>query len=189
MAQLCVSRYPYDACNLNASFDFICGPGFGTWRDKKVYVFLFIYHSQHFVPPMSYAISFIVSYKLKLPNDIPPSHRGKAIRFTYSLVVGTQRANTTPSSGQGQVVQIPFRVLNHVSGKLIQSWYSITHTHIAIEDGSRPIYDLMNPVVMYKDEAIVEAFSEEDFKKPRLSMRRRESNKAGMLLVIIWMMG
>ncbi|KAI7877208.1 Rgp1-domain-containing protein [Lichtheimia hyalospora FSU 10163] len=101
------------------------------------------------------------SYKLKLPNDIPPSHRGKAIRFTYSLVVGTQRANTTPSGGQGQVVQIPFRVLNHVS-----------------EDGSRPIYDLMNPVVMYKDEAIVEAFSEEDFKKPRLSMRRRESNKA-----------
>ncbi|KAJ8652306.1 hypothetical protein O0I10_012079 [Lichtheimia ornata] len=101
------------------------------------------------------------SYKLKLPNDIPPSHRGKAIRFTYSLVVGTQRANTTPSGGQGQVVQIPFRVLNHVS-----------------EDGSRPIYDLMNPVVMYKDEAIVEAFSEEDFKKPRLSMRRRESNKS-----------
>ncbi|KAI9319707.1 Rgp1-domain-containing protein [Dichotomocladium elegans] len=100
------------------------------------------------------------SYKLKLPNDIPPSHRGKAIRFSYSLVVGTQRANNGLSTGQGQVVQIPFRVLNHVT-----------------EDGSRPIYDLMNPVVMYKDEAIVEAFSDDDFKKPKLNMRRRASNK------------
>ncbi|KAI7853420.1 Rgp1-domain-containing protein [Circinella umbellata] len=99
------------------------------------------------------------SYKLKLPNDIPPSHRGKAIRFTYSLVVGTQRSNPSQSNGQGQVVQIPFRVLNHVS-----------------EDGSRPIYDLMNPVVMYKDEATVEQFSEEDFKKSKMHMRRTSTS-------------
>jgi hypothetical protein len=39
------------------------------------------------------------------------------------------------------VVQIRFRVLNHVS-----------------EDGSRPIYDLMNPVIQYKDEAIVDEY-------------------------------
>lgn len=43
--------------------------------------------------------------------------------------------------GGGQVVQIRFRVLNHVS-----------------EDGSRPIYDLMNPVVQYKDQAIVDEY-------------------------------
>ncbi|KAI9487640.1 MAG: Rgp1-domain-containing protein [Benjaminiella poitrasii] len=82
------------------------------------------------------------SYKIQLPNDIPPSHRGKAIRFNYYLVIGTQRAHTTaklPSiPNQGQIVQIRFRVLNHVS-----------------EDGSRPIYDLLNPVVLYKDQAIV----------------------------------
>lgn len=89
---------------------------------------------------------FVVTYKIQLPNDIPPSHRGKAIRFNYYLVVGTQRS--TPSSstvkqqgGGGQVVQIRFRVLNHVS-----------------EDGSRPIYDLMNPVVQYKDQAIVDEY-------------------------------
>lgn len=66
-------------------------------------------------------------------------------------------------------------------------FHELTHSlfDAAIEDGSRPIYDLMNPVVMYKDEAIVEAFSEEDFKKTRLSMRRRESNKAGKVLEII----
>ncbi|KAI8372577.1 Rgp1-domain-containing protein [Choanephora cucurbitarum] len=74
------------------------------------------------------------SYKIQLPNDIPPSHRGKTIRFNYYLVVGTQ----STKQQQGQVVQIRFRVLNHVA-----------------ENGSRPIYDLMNPVVRYKDEAIV----------------------------------
>lgn len=41
--------------------------------------------------------------------------------------------------GRGHVVHLPFRVLNHVS-----------------QDGSRPIYDLMNPVVTYQDEAKVE---------------------------------
>ncbi|KAI8084935.1 Rgp1-domain-containing protein [Halteromyces radiatus] len=96
------------------------------------------------------------SYKLKLPNDLPPSHRGKAIRFNYYLVVGTQRSGSAPStrsSGmqhQGQVVQLRFRVLNHVS-----------------EDGSRPIFDLMNPVVMYKDEAQVELVPEINNKAKR----------------------
>lgn len=45
---------------------------------------------------------------------------------------------------QGQVVQIRFRVLNHVS-----------------EDGSRPIYDLMNPVIQYKDEATVDEYQQQ----------------------------
>ncbi|KAL0083585.1 Rgp1-domain-containing protein [Phycomyces blakesleeanus] len=100
------------------------------------------------------------SYKHKLPNDIPPSHRGKAIRFNYYLVVGTQRLNSlTP--GQVQVVQIPFRVLNHVS-----------------EDGSRPVYDLMNPVVIYNDEAIVDTISDEDSKKNKIKSSKG-SKKAG----------
>lgn len=57
------------------------------------------------------------------------------------MVVGTQKKAPTSSlikPAQGQVVQIRFRVLNNVS-----------------EDGSRPIYDLMNPVIRYKDEATV----------------------------------
>ncbi|KAI8344340.1 Rgp1-domain-containing protein [Chlamydoabsidia padenii] len=98
------------------------------------------------------------SYKIKLPNDLPPSHRGKSIRFNYYLVVGTQRGGSTSTVArnggiqqqQGQVVQLRFRVLNHVS-----------------EDGSRPIYDLMNPVVVYKDEAQVELIQESTNKAKR----------------------
>lgn len=52
------------------------------------------------------------SYKLTLPQDIPPSYRGKSMRFNYSLVVGTQRS----SGSQGHVVHVPFRVLNYISG-------------------------------------------------------------------------
>lgn len=130
---------------------------------------------------VDWSTELIVSYKLKLPNDIPPSHRGKAIRFNYSLVVGTQRAapnSSSPATGQGHIVQVPFRVLNHVAGVCGTSYTNqkiscLTWYHT--EDGSRPIYDLMNPVVLYKDEAIVEAFSEEDFKRPRAQSRRMSS--------------
>ncbi|ORX49180.1 Rgp1-domain-containing protein [Hesseltinella vesiculosa] len=81
------------------------------------------------------------TYKLKLPNDLPPTHRGKTIRFQYYLVVGTQRAGGAASArpSAGHIVQLRFRVLNHV-----------------YENGIRPIYDLMNPVVMVKDEARVD---------------------------------
>lgn len=115
----------------------------------------------------------IDTYKIQLPNDIPPSHRGKAIRFNYYLVVGAQRAPTgaTAKPGlptQGQVVQIRFRVLNHVS-----------------EDGSRPIYDLMNPVVRYKDEAVVDEYNatkaeEKPVKQPKKPAQQLEERKAFM---------
>lgn len=51
--------------------------------------------------------------------------------------MGAQRASQSKFN-QGQVAQIRFRVLNHVA-----------------QDGSRPMYDLMNPVIVVKDEAIV----------------------------------
>lgn len=58
------------------------------------------------------------SYKLKLPKNLPPTYRGKTMRFNYYLVIGSQRSSPSKTVGaQGQVVQIPFRVFNHVSGK------------------------------------------------------------------------
>ncbi|KAG2234922.1 hypothetical protein INT48_000349 [Thamnidium elegans] len=80
------------------------------------------------------------TYKLTLPKNIPPTYRGKAMRFNYYLVIGSQRSSSSkPFGAQGQVVQIPFRVFNHVS-----------------EDGNRPIYDLMNPEIHYTDKAMVD---------------------------------
>lgn len=62
------------------------------------------------------------SYKLKLPHNLPPTYRGKSMRFNYYLVIGSQRsgsnASSTPFGAQGHVVQIPFRVFNHVTGNM-----------------------------------------------------------------------
>lgn len=56
------------------------------------------------------------SYKFKftLPKGIPPSHKGKAIKIAYNLVLGTQR----PGKGvvQPTIIEVPFRVLPHVNG-------------------------------------------------------------------------
>ncbi|KNC98948.1 uncharacterized protein SPPG_05908 [Spizellomyces punctatus DAOM BR117] len=74
-------------------------------------------------------------YEILLPANLPPSHRGKAIRFSYKLIVGIQRGGIAHRS---QVIQLPFRVFSQVH-----------------DDGSRPIYEIANPVVINKDEAVV----------------------------------
>lgn len=94
------------------------------------------------------------TYKTSLPHDIPPSHRGKAVRFNYYLVVGAQRASSQTKFNQGQVAQIRFRILNHVS-----------------ENGSRPIYDLMNPIVL-KDQAVVDEVKPDEETKHTSNSRK-----------------
>lgn len=76
---------------------------------------------------------------MQLPGDLPPSFRGKAINFQYTLMVGTNRA---PNHALGEVkqhsrlIRIPVRIYNHVS---------VT--------GVRPFYDLTNPIIWSVDEA------------------------------------
>jgi RAB6A-GEF complex partner protein 2 len=60
------------------------------------------------------SISF--SYTFRLPKNLPPSHRGRALRTSYSLVITTQRP------GQSQHVstaEIPFRVFSNLDGFLV----------------------------------------------------------------------
>ncbi|KAI1315234.1 hypothetical protein EDD11_001066 [Mortierella claussenii] len=74
------------------------------------------------------------TYQIELPADLPPSHRGKTIRFAYNLVLGVQRGSVhTPAKS----VQLPFRLYNNIS-----------------EQGTRPVYDLMSPVILHKDTAV-----------------------------------
>ncbi|RHZ53330.1 hypothetical protein Glove_443g57 [Diversispora epigaea] len=94
------------------------------------------------------------TYETRLPTDLPPSHRGKSIRFQYNLIIGTHRGGL---NHQSNIVQMPFRVFNYVS-----------------EDGSRPVYDLMNPVVIYKDDAIITC--KEDGPKPQ-PVKRRDNKR------------
>ncbi|KAI3319215.1 Rgp1-domain-containing protein [Xylariaceae sp. AK1471] len=53
-------------------------------------------------------------YSFKLPKGLPPTHRGRAIKIAYSLVVGTQRAGGAKEQ-QVRSIDIPFRVLGSVN--------------------------------------------------------------------------
>lgn len=56
------------------------------------------------------------TYRFTLPRGLPPSHKGKSIKISYQLVVGTQRANTPDGQQSVRHVNIPFRVLSSVNG-------------------------------------------------------------------------
>lgn len=76
-------------------------------------------------------------YTFKLPRGLPPTHKGKAIKISYSLVIGTQR----PGGAREQhvrTVEVPFRVLGSVNnyGEILG-------------------HDLMNPYILLRDEALV----------------------------------
>ncbi|KAJ3129085.1 hypothetical protein HK098_002677 [Nowakowskiella sp. JEL0407] len=81
-------------------------------------------------------------YEVFLPSNLPPSHRGKVIRFTYKLVIGIQRGGVHQKS---QIIQIPFRLFGRVE-----------------EDGTRHAFDVLKPVVNTKDESIVVNEDEEN---------------------------
>lgn len=69
-----------------------------------------------------------------MPADLPPSFRGKSIKFNYELVVGTNRTAVSPSmlvnpdeplrprprggkSSNSRVMKVPIRLYNHVGSE------------------------------------------------------------------------
>ncbi|KAG0128910.1 Rgp1-domain-containing protein [Tuber indicum] len=89
------------------------------------------------------------TYSFPLPKSLPPTHRGKAIKVVYNLVIGTQR----PGKGvqQPKVVEIPFRVFPHVHA-----------------DGSLLMHDLMSPIVLLRDEATTACVDDQTLTPPAI---------------------
>jgi len=78
-------------------------------------------------------------YSFKLPRGLPPTHRGKAIKISYQLVLGTQRPGGSKEQ-QIKSVEVPFRVLGSVN-----------------EHGELLGHDLMSPYIILRDQASVRA--------------------------------
>jgi RAB6A-GEF complex partner protein 2 len=76
-------------------------------------------------------------YAFRLPKGLPPTHRGKAMKISYSLVIGTQRPGGAKEQ-QVKSVEIPFRVLGSVN----------SHGEILG-------HDLMSPYIILRDQARV----------------------------------
>ncbi|KAK3902437.1 Rgp1-domain-containing protein [Staphylotrichum tortipilum] len=78
-------------------------------------------------------------YSFKLPKGLPPTHRGKAMKISYSLVIGTQRPGGAKEQ-RVKSVDVPFRVLGSVN----------SHGEILG-------HDLMLPYILLRDQAQVQA--------------------------------
>ena len=107
-------------------------------------------------PPSIVAVDLVLApgesktfqFKLRLPVDLPPSYHGKAIRLKYVLTLGTNRSNAYAASARAQtsrLIQIPIRIYNHVGAS-----------------GFRPFFDLMNPVILTKEEARVTVVGDDE---------------------------
>ncbi|KAF9527145.1 Rgp1-domain-containing protein [Crepidotus variabilis] len=62
------------------------------------------------------------TYTIKLPDNLPPTFKGKTLRFSYELIVGTCRAGSSGNPGLGvgansisRVMKVPIRLYNNVS--------------------------------------------------------------------------
>ncbi|KAG9310308.1 Rgp1-domain-containing protein [Chiua virens] len=66
------------------------------------------------------------TYTVSLPDNLPPTFRGRALKFSYELVIGTCRASAsamrsssslgpTGANSISRVMKVPIRVYNHVA--------------------------------------------------------------------------
>lgn len=92
-------------------------------------------------------------YSFRLPKGLPPTHRGKAMKISYSLVIGTQRPGGAKEQ-QVKSVEIPFRVLGSVN----------SHGEILG-------HDLRSPYIMLRDQARIRTID----KRGSLYINRRSS--------------
>lgn len=74
----------------------------------------------------------IDTYTLPLPANLPPTYRGRIMKFTYHLVVGVCRSvpPAAPSAGASrgstsQVMRVPVRIYNHVDVSGVQRPYDL----------------------------------------------------------------
>lgn len=66
------------------------------------------------------------TYRQRLPNSLPPTHKGRAMKISYNLTIGTQRAVKNTIQHHIRTVNIPFRVLTGVNGK-----DSVLHNYVS----------------------------------------------------------
>ncbi|KAM3075232.1 Golgi membrane exchange factor (Ric1p-Rgp1p) subunit [Clarireedia jacksonii] len=92
-------------------------------------------------------------YSFKLPRGLPPSHRGKAIKTSYKLVIGVQRPGGAREQ-QLRSVEIPFRLLGSVNsyGELLG-------------------HDLMLPHILLRDQARIQSISTNSSESLNLSKK------------------
>lgn len=57
-------------------------------------------------------------FSFTLPRGLPASHKGKAIKINYNLIIGTQRPSGSKEPQRVNRINIPFRVFSGVNSEL-----------------------------------------------------------------------
>ena len=94
-------------------------------------------------------------YSHPLPRGIPPSYRGRAMRTSYNLVVGTQRASNITRQHQVQRVNIPFRILPSVNSKTLTFLGILQCSNARVGNGEVLGHDLMSPHTFLQNTASI----------------------------------
>ncbi|KAH9964582.1 Rgp1-domain-containing protein [Russula dissimulans] len=95
------------------------------------------------VPPAMLAVDLSLgpgeersyTYTVKLPSNLPPTYRGRTLRFSYQLSVGACRSTAGTLNSQSKVMKVPIRVYNHVSTGQPPRWYDLLTG--SVEQGGR----------------------------------------------------
>nr|OQO22636.1 hypothetical protein B0A51_11444 [Rachicladosporium sp. CCFEE 5018] len=72
-------------------------------------------------------------YRFALPRGLPPSHRGRAIKVDYNLVLGLQR----PGGQVVKQIEVPFRVLGSVDRRGEILGHDLMSPYIFLQDSAR----------------------------------------------------
>ncbi|KAI9681410.1 MAG: hypothetical protein M1817_002693 [Caeruleum heppii] len=75
-------------------------------------------------------------YSFTLPQGLPPTHKGRAIKVSYNLVIGTQRP-TAIKEQQVRHVDVPFRILGGVNGRGEILGHDLMSPHVLLTDQAR----------------------------------------------------
>lgn len=84
------------------------------------------------------------TYKIPVPRGLPPSHKGRAMKIAYQLVIGTQRVGSGKAAREQQIrhVEVPFRLFGGVDPR-----------------GDITSHDLLSPYIVLRDQAQTGALS------------------------------
>ncbi|KAH9835109.1 Rgp1-domain-containing protein [Teratosphaeria destructans] len=73
------------------------------------------------------------TYRFPVPRGLPPSHRGRALKVHYHLVIGVQR----PGGQAVKRVEIPFRVLGSYNSRGETLGHDLMSPYILLHDAAR----------------------------------------------------
>ena len=94
------------------------------------------------------------NYSHPLPKGIPPSYKGRAMKISYNLVVGTQRASNINQQQQVQRANIPFKILPSVNGEILTLSF-LQCTNVRVGHGEILGHDLMSPHTILQNAASI----------------------------------